>query len=109
MKLWGGRFSKDTDALVNDFNSSIRFDKRMYRQDILGSQAHARMLGECGVIAREDAESIQKALQEILEDIEKGRIEFDADAEDIHTNIEKILISKIGEAGKTTPYWKKQK
>ncbi|MDK2811729.1 MAG: argininosuccinate lyase [Petroclostridium sp.] len=100
MKLWGGRFQKATDHMVDDFNSSIRFDQRMYRQDILGSIAHANMLGECGIISKEDSQLIQKTLHEILADIEAGKIEFEIDAEDIHMNIEKILISRIGDVGK---------
>ena len=100
MKLWGGRFGKATDALVDDFNSSIRFDARMYKQDILGSIAHSAMLGKCGVIAEEDAELIGKTLKEILADIEDGKIEFKIDAEDIHMNIETILIERIGDVGK---------
>lgn len=99
-KLWGGRFSKATDSLVDDFNSSIRFDSRMYRQDIKGSVAHARMLGRCGIIPQKDAELIVNTLFEILEDIEKGKVEFSIDAEDIHMNVETILISRIGETGK---------
>ncbi len=100
MKLWGGRFSKSTDALVDDFNSSIRFDARMYAQDIKGSMAHANMLGKQGIIDKSDSELIVKTLSEILKEIEDGRIEFEIDAEDIHMNIEKILISKIGDVGK---------
>ncbi len=100
MKLWGGRFEKNTDKAVDDFNSSIRFDSRMYRQDILGSIAHAGMLGKCNIIPGDDALLIQKTLKEILADIEKGLIEFETDAEDIHMNVEKILISRIGVAGK---------
>ncbi|MDP4094831.1 MAG: argininosuccinate lyase [Bacillota bacterium] len=100
MKLWGGRFTKSTDKAVDDFNSSIRFDSRMYKQDILGSKAHAKMLGKCGIIPVEDSELIQKTLLEILEDIENGKVEFEVEAEDIHMNIEKILISRIGDAGK---------
>ena len=100
MKLWGGRFEKGTDQLVDDFNSSISFDSRMYQQDILGSIAHAKMLGSCGIISVPDAELIQKTLLEILADIEKGYIAFEIDAEDIHMNIEKILISRIGDVGK---------
>lgn len=100
MKLWGGRFSKATDALVDDFNSSIRFDARMYKQDIKGSMAHAEMLGRQGIIPKEDAALIVKTLGEILEDIENGRVEFLIDAEDIHMNIETILIQRIGDAGK---------
>ncbi|MBQ3118869.1 MAG: argininosuccinate lyase [Clostridia bacterium] len=100
MKLWGGRFSKATDALVDDFNSSIRFDARMYKQDITGSMAHAEMLGRQGIIPSADAELIVKTLAEILEDIEAGKVEFLIDAEDIHMNIETILTERIGDAGK---------
>ena len=100
MKLWGGRFAKSTDSEVNDFNSSIRFDGRMYAQDIRGSIAHATMLGKVGVISEEDSKLIVKTLGEILEDIENGKVEFTEDAEDIHMNIETILISRIGDTGK---------
>ena len=100
MKLWGGRFSKSTDKSVDDFNSSIRFDARMYAQDIRGSQAHAKMLGKQGIIPQEDSELIVKTLGEILKDIEDGKVEFTIDAEDIHMNIETILISRIGDVGK---------
>ena len=100
MKLWGGRFSKQTDKSVDDFNSSIRFDARMYAQDIAGSIAHAKMLGKQGIIPKEDSELIIKTLGEIKEDIENGNVEFEIDAEDIHMNIETILISRIGDAGK---------
>ena len=100
MKLWGGRFSKSTDKSVDDFNSSIRFDARMYAQDIRGSQAHAEMLGKQGIISKEDSELIVKTLGEILADIEDGKVEFHIDAEDIHMNIETILISRIGDVGK---------
>ena len=100
MKLWGGRFSKSTDKSVDDFNSSIRFDARMYAQDIRGSQAHAKMLGKQGIIPQEDSELIVKTLGEILKDIEDGKVEFTVDAEDIHMNIETILISRIGDVGK---------
>ncbi|NTV90817.1 MAG: argininosuccinate lyase, partial [Clostridiales bacterium] len=100
MKLWGGRFSKGTDKSVDDFNSSISFDSRLYRQDIKGSMAHASMLGKCGIIPSADADLICRTLEEILHDIEKGLVEFEVDAEDIHMNIEKILISRIGDTGK---------
>ena len=99
-KLWGGRFSKETDALVDDFNSSIHFDYKMYRQDIKGSMAHAEMLGKCGIIPEQDAALIVKTLGEILEDIQKGAVTFSVEAEDIHMNIETILIERIGEVGK---------
>lgn len=100
MKLWGGRFSKNTDSEVNDFNSSIRFDSRMYRQDIEGSIAHATMLGKTGVISEDDSKLIVKTLGEILDDINAGNVVFTEDAEDIHMNIETILISRIGDVGK---------
>lgn len=100
MKLWGGRFEKNTDKEVNDFHSSIRFDKRMYRQDIKGSIAHARMLGSCGIISKDDSEKIIDGLNEILCEIENGTLEFMIDAEDIHMNVETMLIAKIGDTGK---------
>ena len=99
-KLWGGRFRKSTDTKVDDFNSSIRFDKRMYKQDIKGSIAHATMLGKQGIIPQEDADKIVSELKNILTDIEAGKVEFLIDAEDIHMNIEKILTDRIGDAGK---------
>lgn len=100
MKLWGGRFEKSTDKSVDDFNSSIRFDSRMYRQDIAGSMAHAKMLGKCGIISEADSKLICNTLEEILSDIEKGTVDFEIDAEDIHMNIEKILTERIGDTGK---------
>ena len=99
-KLWGGRFQKSTDKKVDDFNSSIRFDKRMYKQDIKGSVAHATMLGRQNIIPKEDSDKIVAELKNILKDIEDGKVEFEIDAEDIHMNIEKILIERIGDAGK---------
>lgn len=99
-KLWGGRFQKSTDKKVDDFNSSIRFDKRMYKQDIKGSVAHATMLGKQNIIPKEDSDKIVTELKNILKDIEDGKVEFEIDAEDIHMNIEKILIERIGDAGK---------
>lgn len=99
-KLWGGRFQKSTDKKVDDFNSSIRFDKRMYKQDIKGSIAHAKMLGKQGIISSADAEKIVAGLLEILSDIESAKVEFLVDAEDIHMNIEKLLTDKIGDSGK---------
>lgn len=99
-KLWGGRFQKSTDKKVDDFNSSIRFDKRMYKQDIKGSVAHATMLGKQNIIPKEDSDKIVAELKNILKDIEDGKVEFEIDAEDIHMNIEKILIERIGDAGK---------
>lgn len=100
MKLWAGRFSKETDERVNDFNSSIRFDSRMYKDDIEGSIAHATMLGECGVIDKNDSQKIIAGLKGILADIESGKLAFDPDAEDIHMFVEAELTKRIGDAGK---------
>lgn len=100
MKLWGGRFKKGTDKAVDDFNSSISFDSRMYKQDIEGSIAHAKMLSKCNIISAEESLLIVKTLGEILSDIENGLVEFEVDAEDIHMNIEKLLIERIGDTGK---------
>ncbi len=99
-KLWGGRFTGTTDSLVYDFNASIAFDKRMYRQDITGSIVHARMLGRCGIIPAEDSEAIVKGLEEILSDIESGKTVIDETTEDIHSFVESELTSRIGDAGK---------
>ena len=100
MKLWGGRFTKSTDGLVDDFHSSISFDQRLAEQDIAGSIAHATMLGEQGIIPKEDAEKIVEGLKGILADVRAGKIEWMVDAEDIHMNVETILTQRIGEAGK---------
>ena len=100
MKLWSGRFTKDVDSEVNDFNSSIHFDSRMYREDIRGSIAHAKMLGKCGIISEEDKTMLVNGLKELLSDIENGGIEFSAECEDIHMNIETILTQRLGDAGK---------
>ncbi|HML32026.1 argininosuccinate lyase [Sporomusa sphaeroides] len=98
-KLWGGRFAKSTDVMVEEFTSSISFDNRMYRQDIAGSIAHARMLAKCGIISQEDAKLIVDGLQGILADIEAGNFSFEVSLEDIHMNIEKRLTERIGPAG----------
>ena len=100
MKLWGGRFSKETDSLANDFQSSIHFDQRLYREDIQGSLAHSEMLAAQGVISQADKDAIRKGLTEILADIEAGKVEFSPANEDIHMNIEALLTQRIGEAGK---------
>ena len=99
-KMWAGRFTKEVDERVNDFNSSIKFDARMYRQDITGSIAHATMLGECGIIEKSESEAIVKGLKEILEDIESGKLEFDPNAEDIHMFVEAELTKRLGDTGK---------
>ena len=100
MKLWAGRFQKETDTAINDFNSSISFDARLYQEDIAGSIAHATMLGKQGVIEEHEAEKIIQGLQAILKDIEAGAVEFSEENEDIHMNIESELTSRIGDTGK---------
>ena len=99
-KMWAGRFEKATDKDVNDYNSSLHFDCKMYSQDIEGSIAHSQMLAKQGVISVEDAESIKSGLLSIKEDIESGKLTFDSDAEDIHMFIEEELTNRIGDAGK---------
>lgn len=100
MALWAGRFSKEIDAGVNAFNSSISFDARMYRQDIEGSIAHATMLGDCGIIPKEDSVQIIQGLKEILADLDSGKLEFDPNAEDIHMFVEAELTKRYGDVGK---------
>lgn len=100
MKLWGGRFQKETDSSVDDFNSSIYYDQRLYQQDIAGSIAHAQMLGKQGIIDQAEADKIIEGLKSILEDIENGMVEFSTENEDIHMNIESLLTERIGDAGK---------
>lgn len=100
MKLWGGRFKKGTDDLVNDFNSSIRVDKRMYKEDIEGSLAHVKMLGKQRIIPQESSKKIAAGLKEILTRMENGVIEIDPSSEDIHSFTEGILTYYIGDCGK---------
>lgn len=100
MKLWAGRFSKEIDKKTNDFNSSISFDSRMYREDIEGSIAHATMIGECGIIEKSEADAIIKGLESILADIDSGKLVIDPNAEDIHTFIEGELTERLGQTGK---------
>lgn len=100
MKLWAGRFSKETDAVVNDFNSSLPFDNRMYAQDIKGSLAHAEMLKAVGLLGEEDYEQITRGLAGILADLDSGALALDFSAEDIHMFVEQELTSRVGDAGK---------
>ena len=99
-KMWAGRFSKALDKQADDFNSSIHFDSRMYKQDIVGSMTHAIMLRRQGIITDTEEKQIQKGLSSILEDIEKGSLEIDMNAEDIHMFVEAELTKRIGDAGK---------
>ena len=100
MKLWGGRFTKETDQLVNNFNASISFDQKFYRQDIRGSIAHATMLGKQGIISEDESKKIVDGLNGILSDIESGKLEITDEYEDIHTFMEATLIERIGDTGK---------
>ena len=100
MPMWEGRFSKKLDERTNDFNSSIKFDHRMYKQDIKGSIAHSKMLSKQGIIKEEEAKSIIEGLNKILEDLENGKLEFDPNSEDIHMFIEEELTKRIGDNGK---------
>ncbi len=99
-KMWAGRFSKELDKRVNDFNSSISFDARMYRQDIRGSIAHATMLGDTGIIDKGESEKIVEGLNGILNDIDSGKLLFDPNAEDIHMFVEQVLTERLGDTGK---------
>jgi len=99
-KMWAGRFTKEVDERVNDFNSSISFDHRMYKQDIEGSMAHATMLGECGIIDIEESKKIVEGLKGILADIDSGKLEFDPTAEDVHMFVEAELTARLGDTGK---------
>lgn len=100
MKLWKGRFSKASTSSADEFNASIGFDQRMYREDITGSIAHAKMLGKQGIITPDESQLIIKTLNEILDDIEAGKVEFTIESEDIHMNIETLLTERIGDTGK---------
>lgn len=99
-KMWAGRFSKEEDKAVNDFNKSITFDMKLYKEDIKGSMAHASMLGACNIIPMQDVEKIVQGLNNILKDLESGALKIDMDAEDIHMFIEAELTKCIGDAGK---------
>ncbi len=99
-KPWGGRFSQATDSLVEKFTASVQYDRRLYRQDIQGSIAHAKMLASRGIISQEDLRAIVAGLEEILGEIEQGRFSWRQDLEDVHMNIERALVEKIGEPGK---------
>ncbi|MBQ5597638.1 MAG: argininosuccinate lyase, partial [Clostridia bacterium] len=99
-KMWAGRFEKQLDKTADDFNSSIHFDCRMYKQDIIGSMAHAAMLRRQGIITEAEETQIQTGLSGILEDIESGALPFNFDAEDIHMFVEAELTKRIGDAGK---------
>ncbi len=100
MKLWGGRFTKETNQLVHNFNASISFDQKFYKQDILGSIAHVTMLEKQHILTTDEKDKIIEGLKGILEDIESGGLEITAEHEDIHSFVEASLIDRIGEPGK---------
>lgn len=100
MKLWKGRFTKAASSSSNEFNASITFDKRLYKEDIAGSIAHAKMLARQSILTQEEADQIVSALLAIKEDIDAGKVEFSIDSEDIHMNIETLLTERIGDTGK---------
>ena len=99
-KMWAGRTSGVVSSIADDFNSSIRFDCKMYKQDITGSMAHAAMLGAKNIISQKDAEVLIDGLQGILEDLESGALEFDFSCEDIHMFVEQVLTQRLGDVGK---------
>ncbi len=99
-QLWGGRFTKETDQMVYDFNASILFDRRLYKQDIKGSMAHVKMLAKVGILTEKECDEILNGLIGILQDVEQGRLEITAEYEDIHSFVEANLIERIGETGK---------
>ena len=99
-KMWGGRFTADANKISEEFNASISFDKRLVKEDIIGSIAHAKMLGKQGIISVQESEEIVNGLLSILDDAEKGLIEFSEHDEDIHMNVERILTERIGPVGK---------
>lgn len=99
-KMWAGRFSKELDERVNDFNSSVSFDARMYKQDIRGSIAHAKMLGDTGIIDKSESDKIVEGLTGILNDIDSGKLLIDPNAEDIHMFVEQVLTERLGDTGK---------
>ncbi|MCF0145897.1 MAG: argininosuccinate lyase, partial [Eubacterium sp.] len=99
-QLWGGRFTKETDALVYEGNASIRYDQRLLPQDIEGSLAHARMLTRQGILTEEEGERIEEGLRGILEDVKNGELPVDLSCEDVHSFVEATLTERIGNAGK---------
>ena len=99
-QLWGGRFTKQTDQLVFDFNASITFDKRLFHEDVTGSIVHATMLAKQGILTEEERKSIVEGLTGILEDVDDGTLAIDETQEDIHSFVEATLIDRIGDAGK---------
>ena len=99
-KLWAGRAEKETAQIADDFNSSLHFDCRMYRQDITGSMAHAAMLAHCGILTEDEAQTLIFGLAGIMADLDEGKLQFDPSAEDIHMFVEQVLTERLGDVGK---------
>ena len=99
-QLWGGRFTKETDKLVYNFNASISFDQKFYKEDIEGSIAHVTMLGKVGILTAEETEAIIRTLKDILSEVENGTLEISDEYEDIHSFVEANLIDRLGDTGK---------
>ncbi len=99
-KMWAGRTSGETNKIADEFNSSINIDKRMYKEDIMGSIAHVAMLSHCGIIKDSEGKKITKELKNILKNIEDGKLKIDENAEDIHMFVEEVLTKRIGDVGK---------
>ena len=99
-QLWGGRFTKETDKLVYNFNASISFDQKFYKQDIKGSMAHVKMLAKQGILTEEERDQILAGLEGILADVESGKLEITSEYEDIHSFVEATLIDRLGDTGK---------
>ena len=100
MKLWGGRFTKEENQLVHNFNESLSYDRKFYRQDIQGSMAHVTMLARQGIVSKEDEKAILDGLKGILEELDAGTLAFTKEHEDIHSFVEAVLTRRVGEAGK---------
>ena len=99
-KMWAGRAVGQLDQAADDFNSSLRFDSRMYRQDIMGSLAHAAMLAKCGILSPAERDQLTEGLMGVLEDLESGKLSLDPAAEDIHMFVEQVLTERLGDVGK---------
>ena len=99
-QLWGGRFTKETDQLVYNFNASITFDQKFYKQDIEGSIAHVTMLAKQGILTEQERDDIVRTLKEIREEVESGKLEITSEYEDIHSFVEANLIDRLGDTGK---------
>ena len=99
-KMWAGRTDGATEKIADDFNSSIRFDSRMYREDIKGSMVHAAMLAQQKILTQEDADTLIAGLEEILQDMDSGKLPIDMECEDIHMFVEAVLTQRLGDVGK---------